>query len=146
MAGLDTTYLGTRGGLVDAIDAAWSPTHIWFAPFEAPEEYSDDPADYPIVWIDRIIGPPLNETPVTDTATVQFIVTGIFLSDNTNGDDMDSVVKLAAAQAELYGIANLGNYGYNGQMGDNLLIDFESGERYGLQFTYSCEISYERNP
>ena len=144
MADLATSYLGARGGLVDAIDNAWSPAKIYFAPFEAPETYTDDPADYPVVWVDRVIGPPLNETPKTDTSVVQFIVTGIFLSDNTDGDDMASVVNLSAIQAELYAATNLGNYGYLGQMGENFLIDFESGERYGMQFIYSCEISYDR--
>ena len=141
MPDLNTTYTAVRGALVDAINAAWSPTGIYFRPFAVPEDYT---GGYPVVFIKVDIPGWENETAVTDELTVAFEITGIFQNDVTDGNDLASVANIALAQAELYGIANMGNYGYLGQMTDPVMEDLEGNNRYMVGFTYRCNISIDR--
>jgi hypothetical protein len=141
VADLETSYLAVRGALVDAIKTAWSPVKIYFDPFDLPEDYA---GGYPVVFIDARITAWENETPKTDEVVIAFDVTGIFANDVTNGNDAGMVANLTAAQAELYGVANMGNYGYLGQMSDAQLLRFDGNKRYGCAFSYQCSLSIDR--
>lgn len=141
MPDLNTTYTAVRGALVDAIHTAWSPSGIYFKPFTVPEDYT---GGYPVVFIKADISSWENETPVTDELVVAFEITGVFQNDVTDGNDMASVANLALAQAELYSIANMGDYGYLGQIMDPFMEDLEGNNRYMVGFTYRCNISIDR--
>lgn len=140
MADLETSYLAVRGALVDALVAAWSPAEVYFDPFQVEESYTN----FPVLWIDAEISSWENETPATDELVVRFTITGIFAGDAVNGNDAAFVARVSAAQAELYGVLNLGGYGYLGQMSDATRIDLDGTARFGVQIVYSCAISIER--
>jgi hypothetical protein len=140
MANLETSYLAVRGAVVDAIEEAWSPVAIYHDPFQLPEGY----ADFPVVFMDASITSMGNETAVTDEIGIAWTITGIFESDGTNGNDLAFIGKVQLAQAELYAVLNMGNYGYLGQMTEAQRIDLDGNERFGVQFVYSCSLSVER--
>lgn len=141
MADAVTTYRAIKADLTDAIEAAWSPVKIRWEPFQVPENYS---GNLPLVWIDFEITASENETAVTDIKTLQFFITGIFDNNVTDGNLDEMWVQLSAAQAELYAITNLGGYGYNGLMANETLVPLDGNKRFGVQFTYTCEVSIER--
>ncbi len=140
MADLDTSYLAVRGAVVDALKQAWDPVAVYHDPFQLPEGY----ADFPVVFMDAEITSMQNETPVTDEVGIAWTITGIFESDAVNGNDAAFIGKAQLAIAELYGVLNMGTYGYLGQISEPRRVDIDGNERYGVQLVYSCFLSVER--
>lgn len=141
MPDLETTYAALRGALVAAIENAWSPVKIYLPPQMIPEEYA---GGFPVVVIDRTITNTNDGTFTRDELAIQFTVTGVFENNTTEGNDLEMIQKVTAAQAELYAIANLGDYGYLGQMSDPTAEALEGGNRYVASFTYTCRVSIDR--
>lgn len=143
MPNLETTYLAVRGAVTDAIKAAWNPGagNLYYDPYHLPEDYA---GGYPVVFIDARITSWENETPATDEVVIAFDITGVFANDATNGNDAAMIANLTAAQAQLYAVTNLGNYGYLGQMTDPVMERLDGNNRYMVGFTYRCNISIDR--
>lgn len=140
MADLETSYLAVRGAVVDSIQEAWSPVAIYHDPFQLAEAY----AAYPVVFMDASITSMENETAVTDEIGIAWTITGVFESDLVNGNDMVFIGKVQLALAELYGVLNMGTYGYLGQISEPVRIDIDGNERFGVQLVYSCSLSVDR--
>lgn len=141
MPSIDVIGGAVLDDLTAAIDTAWSPVKIYVKPFDMPETYS---GGYPVVWIDPNLQNWQPETPVTVTTQLTFTITGVFDNDVTDGNFRAMLARVANVQAELYGVLNMGTYGYLGEISDVQLIPFEGNNRFGVGLVYTCEVSFDR--
>lgn len=141
-----TQYLAILDAVVAAVQTAWGGAggdaiEVFTKSFVLEEPESNLPRAY--VQCDEVVGD--NNTMLTDSKQVRFVISGLFAQDTVNGNNYLFATKAQALEAELYGATNLGGYSYQNQVTSASPMDFERAiDAFGVRIVFECLLDSER--